>query len=78
MYLTEHEIIQRYGKFCPSCNRNTMLPYEYHHTCYFCNHNIVKTKEQLSNVSKKKRNFALRLNYGKKKILTICVEIAKI
>ena len=51
-----------------------MLPYEYEYTCYFCNHNIFKTKEQLSNFSKKKQNFALRLNYAKKKILTNCVD----
>ena len=55
-----------------------MLPYEYEYTCYFCNHNIFKTKEQLSNLSKKKQNFALRLNYAKKKISTICVDVAQI
>ena len=55
-----------------------MLPYEYEYTCYFCNHTIIKTKKQLSNISKKKQNFALRLNYAKKKILTICVDVAQI
>ena len=55
-----------------------MLPYEYEYTCYFCNHTIIKTKKQLSIFSKKKQNFALRLNYAKKKILTICVDIAQI
>ena len=78
MQLTEHEIIEKYGQNCPSCNRNCMLSYEYEYTCYFCNHTIIKTKKQLSNISRKKQNFALRLNYAKKKILTICVDIAQI
>ena len=77
MQLTEDEIIKKYGNIV-LCNKNCMLPYEYEYTCYFCNHSIFKTKEQLSNFSKKKQNFALRLNYGKKKILTICVDIAQI
>ena len=78
MQLTDDEIIKKYGKYCPSCDRNCMLPYEYEYTCYFCNHTFIKTKKQLSNFSKKKQNFGLRLNYGKKKILTICVDIAQI
>ena len=78
MQLTDDEILKKYGKYCPSCNRNYMLPYEYEYTCYFCNHTIIKTKKELSNFSKKKQNFALRLNYAKKKILTICVDVAQI
>ena len=32
MELTEDEIIQKYGKRCGHCNRNTLLPYEYEWT----------------------------------------------
>ena len=78
MQLTEHQIVVNYGQHCPSCDRNCMLTYEYEYTCYFCNHTIIKTKKQLSNNSKKKQNFALRLNYAKKKILTICDDVAQI
>ena len=78
MILTDDEIIKKYGKNCPSCDRKTMLPYKNEYTCYFCDHSNFKTKEQLSNFSKKKQNFSLSLNYGKKKILTICVDIAQI
>ena len=34
MELTEDKIIQKYGKHCGHCNRNTLLPYEYEWTCY--------------------------------------------
>ena len=78
MILTDNQIIEKYGKNCPSCDRNCMLPYEYEYTCYFCNHTIIKTKKELSNISRKKQNFALRLNYAKKKILTIFVDVAQI
>ena len=29
MILSEDEIIQKYGKICGHCNRNTLLPFEY-------------------------------------------------
>ena len=32
MELTEDETIQKYGKCCGHCNRNTLLPYEW--TCF--------------------------------------------
>ena len=36
MILTDDEIIQKYGKICPSRNKNTMLPYAYEWTCLIC------------------------------------------
>ena len=36
MELTEHEIIEKYGKYCGHCNRNTLPPYEYEFTCITC------------------------------------------
>ena len=78
-YKSDDEIIKKYGKYCPSCNRNMYVPYEYEYTrVIFVIIVYYKTKKQLSNISKKKQNFALRLNYAKKKILTICVDIAQI
>ena len=48
MILTDDEIIQKYGKICPSCNRNTMLPYAYEWTCLICKMNIIKQKHELT------------------------------
>ena len=36
MELTEDEIINKYGKYCGLCNRNTLLPYECEFTCFSC------------------------------------------
>ena len=34
MSLTEDQMIEKYGKDCWHCNRNTLLPYEYEFTCF--------------------------------------------
>ena len=44
MELSEDEIIQKYGKNCRHCNRNTLLPYEYEFTCFSCGYNVRKTE----------------------------------
>ena len=42
MELSEDEIIEKYGKQCGYCNRNTFLPYEYQWTCFSYNYNVIK------------------------------------
>ena len=42
MILTDDQIIQKYGKLCPSCNRNGLLPYAYEWTCLICNYEYNK------------------------------------
>ena len=59
MELTEDEIIQKYGKNCGHCNRNTLLPYEYTFTCVSCGYNIIRGKHELSKIQRKK-NFMNR------------------
>ena len=44
MELTEDEFIQKYGKTCGHCKRNTLLPYEYEFTCTTCGYNVNKRK----------------------------------
>ena len=34
MELSEDEIIEKYGKHCDHCNRNTLLPYQCEFTCF--------------------------------------------
>ena len=78
MELTEDEIIQKYGKRCDHCNRNTLLPYEYEFTCFSCGYNVNKRKHELSKIQRKKINFINRLKYAEVKIFSICVDVHKI
>ena len=78
MNLSEDEIIQKYGKHCGHCNRNTLLPYEYEFTCIVCGYNVNKRKHELSKIQRKKINFIKRLKYAEIKIFSICVELYKI
>ena len=75
MELTEDEIIQKYGKNCGHCNRNTLLPYEYEFTCFSCGYNVSKRKNELSKIQRKKINFINRLKYAE---VSICVDLYKI
>ena len=75
MELTEDEIIQKYGKQCRHCNRNTLLPYENEFTCFSCGYNVNKRKHELSKIQRKKINFINRLKYAEIKIFSICVGV---
>ena len=76
--LSEDEIIEKYGKMCLHCNRNTLLPYEYEFTCLSCGFNVNKRKHELSKIQRKKINFINRLKYAEVKIFSICVDLYKI
>ena len=78
MELTEDEIIEKYGKHCGHCSRNTQLPYEYEFTCFSCGFNVNKRKHELSKIQRKKINFINRLKYAEVKIFSICVDLYKI
>ena len=54
MELTEDQIFQKYGKNIRHCSRNTLLLYEYERTCISCNYNVIKRKQELSKIRKKK------------------------
>ena len=78
MELTEDEIIQKYGKHCGHCNRNTLLPYEYEFNCFSCGFCVNKRKHELSKIQRKKINFIKRLKHAQVKIFSICVDVYKI
>ena len=78
MELTEDESIEKYGKHCGHCSRNTLLPYEYEFTCFSCGFNVNKRKHELSKIQRKKINFINRLKYAEQKIFSICVDLYKI
>ena len=78
MIFPEDEIIQKYGKHCGHCNRNTLLPYEYEFTCFSCGYNVNKRKNELSKIQRKKINFINRLKYAEQKIFCICIDLYKI
>ena len=77
MELTEDEIIQKYGKNCGHCNRNTLIPYEYEFSCITCGYNVNKRKHELSKIQREKINFINRLKYAEVKIFSICVDLYK-
>ena len=56
MKLTEDENIQKYGKNCGYCNRNTLLSHEYEETCLTCGFKVNKRKIELSKKQRKKKN----------------------
>ena len=64
MELTEDEIIQKCGKKCGHCNRNTLPPYEYEYTCISCRYNVSKLKHELSKIQRRKINFINRLKHA--------------
>ena len=78
MESTEDEILQKYGKNCGHCNRNTLLPYSYEWSCFSCNYIVSKRKNELSKIQRKKINFINRLKYAEVKIFSICVDLYKI
>ena len=78
MEITEDEIIQKYGKNCGHCHRNTLLQHEYEYTCFSCGYNANKRKHELSKIQRKKINFVNRLKYAEQKIFRICVDVYKI
>ena len=78
MKLTEDQIIEKYGKCCGHCNRNTLLPYEYEWNCFSCGYNVNKRKHELFKIQRKKINFINRLKYAEVKIFSICVDVYKI
>ena len=61
MELSENEIIQKYGKKCGHCNRNTLLPYEFEWTCFSCGYNVIERKLELSKIQRKRIHFINRL-----------------
>ena len=78
MSLSEDEIIQKYGKNCGHCNRNTLLPYEYEFTCFSCGYNVNNRKNELTKIQRRKINFINRLKCAEIKVFSICVDVYKI
>ena len=75
MDLTEDESLQKYGKPCVHCNRNTPLPYDYLWSCFSCGYNVNNRKHELSKIQRNKINFINRLKNAEVKIFSICVDV---
>ena len=76
MEITEDDFIEKYGKNCRNCNRNTLLPCEYEFT-FLCGYNVIKRKHELSKIQRKKINFKNRLKYAEPKISCMYVDVYK-
>ena len=73
MELSENETIEKYGKYCGHCNRNTPLPYEYGFPCLACEYKIIKRKHEISKIQRKKINLLIdESDLNKKNILFFC------
>ena len=77
MELTEDEIIEKYGKKCLHCSRNTLLPYEYEWTCFSCGYNLLKRKHEISKIQRKKINFINRIKDAEQNFFCIGVDVYK-
>ena len=77
MYLSEDQIIEKYGKVCGHCNRNTLLPNQYESTCFSCGYNVIRRNHELSKIQRKRINFIIRLKYAELKINCVCVDVYK-
>ena len=78
MNLSEDEIIEKYGKQCKHCSRNTLLPYDYEFTCFSCGCNVIKRRHELSKIQRKKRICINRINYAELKKFCFCVDLYEI
>ena len=78
MELTEDQLIEKFGKKCLHCNRNTLLPYEYEFNCLSFGFNVIKRKRELSKIQRKKLNFINTLKHAEVKIFSICVDLYNI
>ena len=66
----------KYATICRRRNRTAVLKYEFDIACYVCELNVVKTKNQLTKVQRKKNiNFKVGLPYAAPKIVDVCMEI---
>ena len=54
MEITEHEIIENYGKQFGHCFKNTLLEYVYEFICVSCGYNVTKRKHELTKSQRKK------------------------
>ena len=77
MEITEVEIIQKYGKKCGRCNRNSLLQYEYDWTCFSSGFNVIKRKHKFFKIQRKRIDFTNRLKYAEVKLCSICVGVYK-
>ena len=78
MELSEDEIVQKYAKYCGHCNRNTSLPYEYEFSCFSCGYNVIRRKQELTKLHRRKLNFINGIKYAEQKIFCICMHVCKI
>ena len=51
------------------------FPYEYDWACISCRYNLIKQKNELSKMQRKKSDFITRINYAEQKTFCICIDV---
>ena len=57
MESTDDQIFEKHAKQCRPCLRHTLRPYEHEFTCFACGDNVIKRKNELSKIQRKRMNF---------------------
>ena len=52
-----------------------LLPYEYEFSCISCGYIVIKWKNELNKIQRRKTNFINRLKYAEHKIFCICIDV---
>ena len=77
MEITEDEFIEKFARKGMHCTRKMLLLYEYELGCIYCGCDVLKPKNELSKLSRKKINFTNPLKFAEHKQFCICVDVYK-
>ena len=75
MELAENHIIAKHGKKSMHCTKNTLLPYEFEYICNACGYNVMKQRNELSKILRKKIKFMNRLKCAHHKLFCSCIDV---
>ena len=79
MEFTDNHLIERHGKGCKNCPRNTFSTNECEWNCIPCPFNVTGRKKiELSKTSRKKIILIDRLKYAQHMKVCICIDVYKI
>ena len=78
MNSSEDEIFEEYAKKHGHCLQNTLPPTEFEFSRISCGYNIIKKKNELSKIQRKRIIFVKRLKIAEHKMFCICLQVHKL